>query len=41
MSVKDVQKLEVVDSKILRHILWAHRKVPIEFLHSKTGTLGI
>ena len=41
VPVQDVQKLEVVDNKILRHILGAHSKTPVEFLHLETGTLDI
>ena len=40
-ATQDVQKLELIDNKILRHILGAHSKVPTEFLHLETGTLDI
>ena len=41
VAAQDVQKLEVIDNKILRHILGAHSKVPVEFLHLETGTLDV
>ena len=41
LAAQDVQKLEAIDNKILRHILGAHSKVPTEFLHLETGTLSI
>ena len=41
IAAQDVQKLEAIDNKILRHILGAHSKVPTEFLHLETGTLSI
>ena len=41
LSAQNVQKLEIIDHKILRHILGAHSKVPTEFLHLETGTLNI
>ena len=40
-SPQDMQKLETIDNKILRHILGAHEKAPVEFLHLETGTLNI
>ena len=40
-AAQDIQKLEIIDNQILRHILGAHSKVPIEFLHLETGTLDI
>ena len=41
VAAQDVHKLETIDNKILRHILGAHSKVPVEFLHLETGTLNI
>ena len=40
-AAQDVHKLETIDNQLLRHILGAHSKVPIEFLHLETGTFDI
>ena len=39
ISKKHIEELEVVDHQLLRHIVGAHAKVPIEFLYLETGLI--
>ena len=41
ISKKHIEELEVVDHQLLRHIVGAHAKVPIEFLYLETGLIPL
>ena len=38
---KHIEELEVIDRQLMRHIIGAHAKAPIEFLYLETGTLPL
>jgi hypothetical protein len=41
LSKKHIKELETVDHAVMRHIVGAQAKVPIEFLYLETGTLQL
>ena len=38
---KNIEELEVVDRQLMRHIIGAHAKAPVEFLYLETGVIPL
>ena len=41
ISKKHIEDLEIIDHQLMRHIIGAHAKTPIEFMYLETGTIPL